>query len=141
MAERDDQERTEQPSEKRLKEAREKGDVPRSRDLSGALVVLAGVAALLSGSEQAMVHARSIYRLGLDYGREALFSDALPGRVLGMAVREALMLFAPVAVATMLAAFAGPVLLGGISFSGQALMPQFNRLDPVAGLGRLFAMR
>jgi len=141
MAENDDQERTEQPSEKRLKEAREKGDIPRSRDLSGALVTLAGVAALLSGSERAMSHARTIYHLGLDYSRDALFSDALPARVLGMAVREALMLFTPVAVATLLATFAGPVLLGGIHFSGQALQPKFDRLNPVAGLGRIFAMR
>ncbi|SEJ08626.1 flagellar biosynthesis protein FlhB [Frateuria terrea] len=141
MAENDDQERTEQPSEKRLREAREKGDVPRSRDLSGALVTLAGVAALLSGSERAMSHARTIYHLGLDYSRAALFSDALPARVLGMAVREALMLFTPVAVATLLATFAGPVLLGGIHFSGQALQPKFDRLNPAAGLGRIFAMR
>ena len=141
MAENDDQERTEQPSEKRLREAREKGDVPRSRDLSGALVTLAGVAALLSGSERAMSHARTIYHLGLDYSRAALFSDALPARVLGMAVREALMLFTPVAVATLLATFAGPVLLGGVHFSGQALQPKFERLNPAAGLGRIFAMR
>ncbi|MCX7513153.1 flagellar biosynthesis protein FlhB [Frateuria sp. STR12] len=141
MAEGDDQERTEQPSEKRLKEAREKGEIPRSRDLSGALVVLAGVAALLSGSERAMSHARTIYHLGLDYSREALFSDALPGRVLSMAVHEALMLFMPVALATLLATFAGPMLLGGISFSGQALQPKFEKLDPIKGLGRIFAMR
>jgi flagellar biosynthesis protein FlhB len=137
----DDQERTEQPSEKRLREAREKGDVPRSRDLSGALVVMAGVAALLSGGERAMTHARAIYHLCLHYSRDALFSDALPARVLGMAMREALMLFAPVAVATLLATFAGPVLLGGISFSGQALQPKFERLDPIKGLGRIFALR
>jgi len=141
MSESDDQERTEQPSEKRLREAREKGDIPRSRDLSGALVVMAGVAALLSGSQRAMAHARTIYHLGLDYSREALFSDALPGRVLGMAVREALALFTPVAVATLLATFAGPMLLGGISFSGQALQPKFERLDPIAGFGKIFAMR
>ncbi|MGN2247584.1 flagellar biosynthesis protein FlhB [Frateuria sp. GZRR35] len=141
MAENDDQERTEQPSEKRLKEAREKGDIPRSRDLSGALVVLAGVAALLSGSEGAMAHARTIYSLGLSYSREALFSDALPGRVLGMAVREALMLLMPVALATIVAALAAPVLLGGIHFSGQALQPKFDRLNPVTGLGRLVSMR
>ncbi|MEI7035953.1 flagellar biosynthesis protein FlhB [Fulvimonas yonginensis] len=141
MAGNDDQERTEQPSEKRLREAREKGDVPRSRDLSGALVVMAGVAALLSGSTRAMAHARAIYHLGLDYPREALFSDALPARALGLALREALLLFAPVALATLLATFAAPMLLGGIRFSGQALQPKFDRLDPVAGLGRLFSMR
>jgi flagellar biosynthesis protein FlhB len=141
MAEDSGQERTEQPSEKRLRESREKGDVPRSRDLSGALVVLAAVAALLSGSEQAMVHARQIYRLGLDYSRDALFSDALPARVLGLAVHEALALFAPVAIATLLAVFAAPLMLGGISFSGEALLPKFERLDPISGLGKIFALR
>ncbi|WP_049623797.1 flagellar biosynthesis protein FlhB [Frateuria defendens] len=137
----DDQERTEQPSEKRLREAREKGDVPRSRDLSGALVVLAGVAALLATGPEAFAHARRIYGLGLDYGREALFSDALPARALGLALREATALFAPVALATVLATFAAPMLIGGLNLSGQALQPKLERLDPIAGLGRIFALR
>lgn len=141
MSEHDDQERTEKPSEKRLREAREKGDVPRSRDLSGALVVLAGVAALMSGSERAFVHARRIYELGFGYSREALFSGELPARVLGAALREAIALLAPVAVATLLATLAAPTLLGGLSFSAQALQPKFERLDPIAGLGRLVSLR
>lgn len=135
------EDRTEQPSEKRLKEAREKGDVPRSRDLSGALVVLAGVSALMSSAPAAMAHVRTIYGLGLGYTREALFSEALPGRVLHMAVSEALALFAPVAIATVLATLAAPILLGGLNFSAQALQPKFDRLDPIAGLGKIFAMR
>lgn len=141
MSEHDDQERTEKPSEKRLREAREKGDVPRSRDLSGALVVLAGIAALMSGSERAFVHARRIYELGFGYSREALFSGELPGRVLGAALREAMALLTPVAVATLLATLAAPVLLGGLSFSAQALQPKFDRLDPIAGLARLVSLR
>ncbi|MFK2903307.1 flagellar biosynthesis protein FlhB [Dyella ginsengisoli] len=135
------EDRTEQPSEKRLKEAREKGDVPRSRDLSGALVVLAGVSALMSSAPAAMAHVRTIYGLGLGYTREALFSEALPGRVLHMAVSEALAMFAPVAIATVLATLAAPILLGGLNFSAQALQPKFDRLDPIAGLGKIFAMR
>lgn len=141
MAENDDQERTEQPSEKRLRESREKGDVPRSRDLSGAVVVLAGVSALMNGGAAAMEHVRRIYGLGLTYGRDALFSEQLPGRVLSMAMHEAMSLFAPVALATMLAALAAPLLLGGLNFSAEALEPKFERLDPIKGLGRIFAMR
>lgn len=141
MAENDDQERTEQPSEKRLREAREKGDIPRSRDLSGAVVVLAGVATLINGGQQALEHVRKIYGLGLTYSRDALFSDELSTRILGLAMHEALALFAPVAMATMLAALAAPILLGGLNFSTQALEPKFERLDPISGLGRIFAMR
>jgi len=77
MADDSDQEKTEQPTDKKLRESREKGEVPRSRDLSGALVVLAGVAALMSGGEQAFVHARRIFSLGMHYSRDALFSGAV----------------------------------------------------------------
>lgn len=140
MAEQDDQDRTEQPSEKRLREAREKGEVPRSRDLSGALVTVAGLAALMSTGTQAWTHAQQVYRLGLSYDRAALLSGALPVRVLGAAVREALLLFAPVALATLLAALAAPLLLGGLNFSAEALQPKFERLDPVAGLGRMLSL-
>lgn len=141
MSDDSDQEKTEQPTEKRLRESREKGEVPRSRDLSGAVVVLAGVAALISGGDSALLHARRIFALGLGYSREALLSDALPGRALHAAVREALGLFAPVALATLLAAVAAPLLLGGLNFSAQALQPKFDRLDPIKGLGKIFAMR
>jgi flagellar biosynthesis protein FlhB len=136
-----DQEKTEEPSEKKLRESREKGEVPRSRDLSGAIVVLAGIAALMNSGQSAFLHARRIFALGLGYSREALFSDALPGRTLHAAMHEALNLFAPVAVATMLATLAAPLLLGGLNFSAQALQPKFDRLDPIKGLGRIFAMR
>ena len=141
MADDSDQEKTEQPTEKKLRESREKGEVPRSRDLSGAMVVLAGVAALMSGGEQAFAHARRIFSLGMHYSRDALFTDDLPGRTLRAVVYEALGLFWPVALATMLATLAAPLLLGGMNFSAQALQPKFERLDPVKGLGRIFAMR
>jgi len=141
MSEHDDQERTEQPSEKRLKEAREKGDVPRSRDLSGAIVVLAGVSALLANGQNAMGHVRKLYGLGLSYDREALFSGVLPARAFHQAIFEAWDIFAPVAMATMLGVFAAPALLGGLSFSGTALQPKFDRLNPIEGIGRIFALR
>ncbi|HEY8585916.1 MAG TPA: flagellar biosynthesis protein FlhB [Rhodanobacter sp.] len=141
MSDDSDLEKTEQPTEKRMREAREKGEVPRSRDLSGAMVVLAGVAALMVSAEGAFVHTREIFSLGLNYSRDALFTDALPGFSLQLAMHEALKLFAPVAVATMLATLVAPLLLGGLNFSTKALEPKFERLDPIKGLGKIFAMR
>ena len=141
MSDDSDQEKTEQPTEKKLRESREKGEVPRSRDLSGALVVLAGVAALMNSGQSALEHARRIFALGLGYSRDALFTDALAGSALHAAMHEALQLFAPVAIATLLAALAGPLLLGGLNFSTEALQPKFERLDPIKGLGKIFALR
>ena len=134
------EDRTETATEKRLQDAREKGEVPRSRDLSGALVVLAGVSALLSGSTALYAHAQRIYGLGLSYTRTDLFSDRLPLHAISLAAREAIALILPTFGATLLATLAAPFLLGGLNFSSEALVPNFGRLDPIAGFAKLFAI-
>ena len=140
MADTENEDRTEQASEKRLQEARDKGDIPRSRDLSGAVVVLAGASIMLSGSSTMYAHMQRIYSLGLGYSREALFSDHLPTRVLSSAMGEVLALLTPIFAATLMAAVGSTVALGGLSFSSEALVPKFDRLDPIAGFGRLFSL-
>jgi len=140
MADTENEDRTEQASEKRLQEARDKGDIPRSRDLSGAVVVLAGASIMLSGSTTMYAHMQRIYALGLGYSRDALFSDHLPTRVLSSVMGEVLALLTPIFTATLMAAVGSTVALGGLSFSSEALIPKFERLDPIAGFGRLFSL-
>jgi flagellar biosynthetic protein FlhB len=60
---------------------------------------------------------------------------------LGTAAAEGLWLSAPVLLAITLAAIIAPLALGGWSFSGQALMPQFSRMNPLEGVKRMFALR
>jgi flagellar biosynthetic protein FlhB len=134
------EDKTERASDKRLQDAREKGDVPRSRDLSGALVVLAGASVLLANSSQMYVHMHNIYAFGLSYSRDALFSDRLPSRVLYQVLREVLAILTPVFAATLMAAVGATVAIGGLNFSSEALIPNFARLDPIAGFGKLFAL-
>ncbi|GLQ48903.1 flagellar biosynthesis protein FlhB [Dyella flava] len=136
----ENEDRTEKPSEKRLQDARDKGEVPRSRDLSGAMVVLAGASMLLSGGESIYAHMQRIYGLGLTYSRDALFSDQLLIRVLRQVAGEILSLLTPIFAATLLAAVGSTVLIGGLNFSSEALVPNFGRLDPIAGFGRLFSL-
>ena len=140
MAETENEDRTERASEKRLQEARDKGEIPRSRDLSGAMVVLAGASMLLSGSSTIYMHLRRIYTMGLGYSRDALFSDHLTTSVLGQATGEVLSLLIPIFAATLLAAIGSSVAIGGFNFSSEALIPKFDRLDPIAGFGRLFSL-
>ena len=136
----ENEDRTERASEKRLQEAREQGNVPQSRDLSGAVVVFAGATMLLANSSQIYTHMHNIYALGFSYSREALFSDRLPSRVFYQVLREMLAILTPIFAATMMAAVGATVAIGGFNFSTEALIPKFQRLDPIAGFGKLFAL-
>lgn len=136
----DKEDRTESPSDKRLREAREKGDLPRSRDLSTAVVVLSGVTTLIASREQMSVHAANIMHVGLRYGRDDLFASNGISRALMTAALEGLKLLGPVFAVTMVAAIAAPALMGGLNFSAQALVPKFDRLDPIKGFSRLVSM-
>ncbi|GAA0900701.1 flagellar biosynthesis protein FlhB [Luteibacter anthropi] len=141
MSEQSDKEdRTESPSEKRLREAREKGELPRSRDLSTAVVVLSGVATLIASREKMAEHAANIMHVGLRYHRDDLLGPDGLRHALATAALEGLKLLGPVFVVTMVASIAAPALMGGLNFSMQALVPKFDRLDPIKGFGRLVSV-
>lgn len=141
MADHDQDSRTERASEKRLREAREKGDSPRSRDFSAAVVTLAGVATLVSMRHGLGERVAAILHDGLSIRRAALYdSDAL-GAALVSGGSEGLWLLAPIFVVALVATLAAPLATGGIHFSGKALGFKGSRLDPLAGIGRMFSMR
>jgi len=139
MAENDtpQHDRTEQPSAKRLDDARARGEVPRSRELAMTAVVIAGAAALLGGGSYFRQGLERLFELGLEVPREALFDAALLPRALFEGLLGGMRLLLPIAAATVGAAVLGSVALGGWSFSTTALTPNFSRLNPIAGFGRI----
>ena len=141
MADHDQDSRTERASEKRLREAREKGDSPRSRDFSAAAVTLAGVAVLVSMRHGLGERVAAILHDGLSIRRAALYDTDALGASLTTAGTAALWLLAPIFAVALVATLAAPLATGGIQFSGQALGFKGSRLDPLAGVGRMFSMR
>ena len=141
MAENDDRERTESPSQKRLDDARREGRVPRSRDLGTAVVVLTGAVALrlLGGSVGARLAAIMRDGLSLDHG-EIVDGTQMIAR-LEHASAQGLVAAAPLLGLLVVAALLAPLAIGGWTFSPTALIPDFNRLNPVTGLGRVFSIR
>ena len=135
------QEKTESASERRLDQARERGEVPRSRDLGTAMLLIVGAASLLifgrHGAEVVMTLARDHFDFGPRIWREP---DAML-TALGEATRAGLMVALPIMLLLMVAGVVASVALGGVSLSAEALQPKFSRLDPIAGIGRLFALR
>jgi flagellar biosynthetic protein FlhB len=142
MAENDtpQQDRTEQPSAKRLDDARTRGELPRSRELAMTAVVLAGATALLGGSGYFAEGLEGLFELGLRVPREALFDEGHMQRALLDGLSGGMRLLLPIATVTIIAAVVGSIALGGWSFSTEALTPKFSRLNPIAGFGRLLSM-
>jgi flagellar biosynthesis protein FlhB len=141
MAENDGQERTEQATPKRLEEARRKGQIPRSRELSAAAVTLVGGATLYMLGGQIGGQMAEMMRRGLTLSREQATDAGHLLPALSMAAAEGLRAAAPVLGAITLVALIAPLALGGWSFAAQAMMPQFSRLNPLEGIKRMFAMR
>jgi flagellar biosynthetic protein FlhB len=141
VAETDRQDRTEQPTQKRLDEAREKGQIPRSRDLTAAAVMLVAGMALLALGGILGGQLSGMVRSGLTVEAAELESVDAMLRALRTAGAGALLAIAPVLGLTLVAALGAPLALGGWSFSTTPLTPNFQRMDPVAGFGRMFSIR
>lgn len=140
MAEESDLEKTEPASARRLEQAREEGQVPQSRELSAFLVLMAGSGVLWVMGSWLAGRISGAVSQGLTFGREAAFdTTVLPALFLGQA-GEALMTVGPLFLILVVAALAGPFMLGGLNFSSKALAPDWTRLDPVKGFGRMFSM-
>ncbi len=138
MAESDKEDKTEQPTEKRLREAREKGQVPRSRELANVAVL--GCAALAT-----MLIAPKLGAAAQGWLRNALTLDpAMLGhtdRLLPYIAKLSIGLMLPVLpllLAALAACLIGPAVLGGVQFSNKALQPDFKRLNPAKGLARMY---
>jgi len=135
------QERTERATPKRLKEAREKGQVPRSQELSIATVCIAAALALYTLGRMAAGNFADLMRDTLSLAPETAMDESAIWPALTNAGARALWIVLPVLGATFFAALAAPIAIGGWNFSAGALMPQFSRLNPANGLKRVFSAR
>lgn len=140
MAE-NEQERTEQPTQKRLDEARKRGQIPRSTELTAASVLLVSGLALRFLGAQLGGQLHAMLRSGLTLSREQATDETLAASALAGPAYHALLACGPIFGLTLLAALAAPMALGGWNLSTEALAPKFERLNPLAGFARMFSVR
>jgi flagellar biosynthesis protein FlhB len=134
-------ERTEEPSQKRLQDARERGQVPRSRELTNFATMIAGSATLVAIAGTLSSRMSQIMRQGLSIDAGALRDPDSMFASLGQACISAITLLLPVFGAVITLVLLASVALGGWNFSAQAMVPDFTRMSPLAGLKRLFGLR
>jgi len=134
-------ERTEEPSQKRLQDARERGQVPRSRELTNFATMIGGSATLVAIGGSLATHLSQMVRHGLAVDPQDLRDTDSMLRALGEACISALTVLLPVFGALIALVLLASVVLGGWNFSPQAMAPDFTRLSPLTGVKRLFGLR
>lgn len=126
-------------SERKKSRARSEGQVPRSRDLGHfAALVLAGGLLLVAGGPLAGWLQEGLAE-ALTFDRRAVADPKAMLDQLGHQMALGLAVVVPVGVLMMVAGVASAVLSGGWNFSWKAMTPDLTKLNPIAGLGRLFA--
>ncbi|MGC1523019.1 MAG: flagellar biosynthesis protein FlhB [Steroidobacteraceae bacterium] len=134
-------ERTEEPSQKRLQDARERGQVPRSRELTNFATMIGGSATLVAIGGSLSSRMSQMMRQGLTIDAGTLRDTDGMFASLAQACISALTILLPVFGALIALVLLASIALGGWNFSPQAMVPDFTRLSPLAGMKRLFGLR
>ncbi|MBY6031736.1 flagellar biosynthesis protein FlhB [Marinobacter daepoensis] len=143
MAEENDnsQEKTEEPTPRRLEKAREEGQTARSKELATMAVLLAGAGGLLLFGASLGGALEGIMRDAFVLERSEIFDTRHMSVQLIISAKEAAWALSPILILLVIAAIAGSIGIGGLLFSAKAIAPKANRMDPIKGLGRMFSIR
>lgn len=133
------QDRTEEATPKRREDARKKGDVPRSRELTMTGVTLTGAAALLFMTEPMAEWVLGGFTGSFTIERQSIFDPAFMTEALGAGIANAMRGLLPLAVVLIVAAVASATALGGWSFSMKAAAFKAERMSPLKGIKRIFS--
>ncbi|WP_088184439.1 EscU/YscU/HrcU family type III secretion system export apparatus switch protein [Sphingobium sp. Z007] len=130
-------EKTEKPTQKKLDDAAKKGDILQSRELGTALVVMAGIAWLAITGPSLIDALSDMLADALRFRREDIIDFSPAARVAELLGTIALPA-AGVMLATFIAAIAAPALLGSLGFRPGAFAPKMSKMNPGAGLKKIF---
>jgi flagellar biosynthetic protein FlhB len=133
-------EKTEEPSARRLQEARERGQVPRSRELVNFATMVGGSATLIAIGGTLTARMSHIMVMSLSIAPERLYAADFINHSLADATVGMLLALLPIFGTLVGLVLLASVALGGWNFSPAAMIPDFTRLSPMAGLGRLFGL-
>ncbi|TMP33888.1 flagellar biosynthesis protein FlhB [Pseudoalteromonas rubra] len=138
MAEDSGQERTEEPTDKKISDARKKGQVARSKELGTTFVLIfSAVALLLYGADIAKGLYNMMGRM-FTLNRNETYDTTKMFSVWGDAFSEILFPLSMFVLIIMVAGIIGNTLLGGFNFSWQAAAPKPSKMSPVKGIKRMF---
>ncbi|MCF6234861.1 MAG: flagellar biosynthesis protein FlhB [Gammaproteobacteria bacterium] len=130
------QEKTEEPTPKKLQKAKDKGQVARSRELTTLMMLLASAGGIIIFGSSMIQDLMTILKEGLIIERKIIFSDQASLTLFLEAISNGLLMLAPLFVVLFVVALFSPVLLGGIAFVAPSF--KIEKINPVKGIKRIF---
>ncbi|MBK4994466.1 flagellar biosynthesis protein FlhB [Pseudomonas sp. S37] len=134
------QDKTEEPTDKRKRTAREKGEIARSKELNTVAVTLAGAGGLLAFGGHLAETLLAIMHMNFSLTRDMIVDERAMAAFLLASGKMAIWAVQPILVLLFVVAFIGPIALGGFLFSGSLLQPKFSRMNPLSGIKRMFSV-
>ena len=138
MADNDD--KTEQPTGKKISDARNKGQVPRSKEAGTFFVLIGGVLSIWAFSSLLGSGLRQIIMNSFSLTRDQIYSVDDFRRIFVQNILSIGIPIIGIALCVFVLAIIGNIMIGGYNFSKEALKPKFNKLNPVTGIGRIFSL-
>jgi flagellar biosynthetic protein FlhB len=131
------QEKTEQPTEKRINDAREKGQVPRSKEFTTVIVLMAGAVAMMFLGTNLVESVANVMEKAFTLTRKEIFDPVAMTHLMIHSLEIIAFDLGMFFGLTILASLIAPASIGGWNFSAQAMAPKLERLDPLKGLKRI----
>jgi flagellar biosynthetic protein FlhB len=133
-------EKTEEPSQRRLDQAREQGQIPRSRELTNFATMIGGSVALIAISDSLVGRVSLILRNCLSFDPRRLEDPSSMTGFMGEAIVSGLLAILPIFGVLIGVILLASVVLGGWNFSPVAMVPDFTRMSPLSGIKRVFGL-
>lgn len=141
MAEDSGQDKTEDPTGKRLSESRKKGQVPRSRELNTFVTLIVSAVVFLYMGQYMLKGLLKMMKHQFELSRDVIFDPATPVIYLKLALSEGYAVIWPLMVILIIADLLTPIMMGGWNFTSEAFEPKFSKLNPLEGIKRIFGIR
>ncbi len=142
MAENEDgQEKSQEPTAKKVEDARKKGQVARSREMNTMAITLVGVGAIMAMAPMFTDTLNMVFVEQFSLTRADMFDPNAMMAHLTKAVGDALFMLLPYFAIMIVVAILSSVALGGFNVSLEAMQPKLSKMSPLKGIKRMFSVK
>jgi len=141
MAEDSGQDKSEEPTEKRLTDARKKGQIPRSKELNTFVALMTAAVMLLFVGDSIAKGLARLMQQQFSLSREVIFDPASPVIYFEQVLLDGILLIVPLVIPLVVVALLTPMMMGGWNFTMESMAPKFSKMNPFSGLKRMFGIQ